>query len=145
LPLHPTLINVIPQQAVMTVDLRNTDGARLRAAQAEVLAHAHAVAAAHGVQCTHRMLADFEPVAFDPALTDSVERHAHALGLRTLRLPSGAGHDAQMLARIGPSAMVFVPSRDGLSHNVREFTDPQQLAQGANVLLQVLLERANRP
>ncbi|MEG1455914.1 MAG: M20/M25/M40 family metallo-hydrolase, partial [Comamonas sp.] len=52
--------------------------------------------------------------------------------------------DAQMLARVCPTAMVFVPSRDGLSHNVREFTAPEQLVQGANVLLQVLLERADR-
>ena len=57
---------------------------------------------------------------------------------------SGAGHDAQMLARVCPTAMVFVPSRQGLSHNVREHTDPAQLVHGANVLLQVLLQQANR-
>ena len=74
----------------------------------------------------------------------SVERHARAQGLSTLRMPSGAGHDAQMLARVCPTAMVFVPSAGGLSHNVREHTEADQLVQGANVLLQVLLERAGR-
>lgn len=142
--LQPNLINVIPSRAVMTVDLRNTDGALLHAAQAEMLAHARRVAAEHGVQFSHRQLADFAPVQFDAALVDSVERHARAAGLSTLRMPSGAGHDAQMLARVCPTAMVFVPSAGGLSHNVREHTDAQQLEQGANVLLQVMLERANR-
>ncbi|MET1113870.1 MAG: hydantoinase/carbamoylase family amidase, partial [Comamonas sp.] len=144
LTLQPHLVNVSAQSALMTVDLRNTDGALLQRAQAELLACAHGIAAEHGVQLSHRLLADFAPVAFDAALVDSVERAAHAQGLATLRMPSGAGHDAQMLARVCPTAMVFVPSRDGLSHNVREFTAPEQLVQGANVLLQVLVERADR-
>ena len=144
LTLQPNLVNVIAQSALMTVDLRNTDGALLRQAQAELLAGARRIAAEHGVLLSHRLLADFAPVAFDAALVDSVERAARSQGLSTLRLPSGAGHDAQMLARVCPTAMVFVPSRDGLSHNVGEFTAPEQLVQGANVLLQVLLERADR-
>lgn len=141
--LKPNLINVIASEALMTVDLRNTDGQRLRDAQAEVLAFARGLAAQQGVQFSHRQLADFEPVAFDAQLVHRVEQHAQALGLSTLRMPSGAGHDAQMLARICPTAMVFVPSAQGLSHNVREHTDAHQLEQGANVLLQVLLEAAN--
>jgi len=144
LQLKPNLINVIAQEALMTVDLRNTQAAPLRQAQAEVLAFAQRVAHENGVQLTHRPLADFEPVAFDASLVDGVEQHAHALGLSTLRMSSGAGHDAQMLARVCPTAMVFVPSREGLSHNVREYTAPEQLVQGANVLLQVLLQRAQR-
>ncbi|PIG07565.1 Zn-dependent hydrolase [Comamonas sp. 26] len=142
--LKPNLINVIAAQAVMSVDLRNTDGDKLQQAQAEVLAFARQVAAENGVNFSHRQLADFAPVAFDAALVSSVEQHAKAQGLSTLRMPSGAGHDAQMLARICPTAMVFVPSAGGLSHNVREHTDALQLEQGANVLLQVLLERAQR-
>jgi N-carbamoyl-L-amino-acid hydrolase len=60
-------------------------------------------------------------------------------------MPSGAGHDAQMLARVCPSAMIFVPSVGGLSHNVREHTEPADLQRGAQVLLQVVLALANRP
>ena len=142
--LKPNLINVIPSQAVMTVDLRNTDGALLQQAQAQVLAFARKVSASSGVRFAHRQLADFSPVAFDAELVSSIEQHAHAQGLSTLRMPSGAGHDAQMLARVCPTAMVFVPSAGGLSHNVREHTEPEQLEQGANVLLQIMLERANR-
>jgi len=143
LTLQPNLINVIPSHAAMTVDLRNTNGALLQAAQAELLSHAQQLATEHGVQFSHRQLADFAPVQFDAALVDSVERHAHTAGLSTLRLPSGAGHDAQMLARVCPTAMVFVPSAGGLSHNVQEHTAALYLEQGANVLLQVMLERAN--
>ena len=142
--LKPNLINVIPSQAVMTVDLRNTDGALLQQAQAQVLAFARKVSASSGVRFEYRQLADFAPVAFDAELVNSIEQHAHAQGLSTLRMPSGAGHDAQMLARVCPTAMVFVPSAGGLSHNVREHTEPEQLEQGANVLLQIMLERANR-
>lgn len=143
LQLKPNLINVIPNEALMTVDLRNTDGQRLRDAQAEVLAFARGLASQHGVQFSHRQLADFAPVAFDAPLVASVQQHAQTLGLSTLRMPSGAGHDAQMLARVCPTAMVFVPSAGGLSHNVREHTAAHQLEQGANVLLQVLLEAAS--
>ena len=142
--LKPNLINVIPSQAVMSVDLRNTDAAQLQQVQTRVLAFARRIAAESGVQFEARALADFAPVAFDAALVNSVEQHARRQGLSTLRMPSGAGHDAQMLARVCPTAMVFVPSAGGLSHNVREHTDAEQLEQGANVLLQVLLERANR-
>lgn len=142
--LTPNLVNVIAQRAALTVDLRNTDEAMLARAEAEVLVYAQQTAAAQGVTCSQRTLARFEPVAFDPALVNLVEQQARALGLATLRLPSGAGHDAQMLARVCPTAMIFVPSVDGLSHNVREYTAPQQLAQGAQVLLQVVLKLANR-
>ena len=81
-----------------------------------------------------------------PELEAALERAAerHAPGLHQ-RMPSGAGHDAQMLARICPSAMIFVPSAGGLSHNVREHTEPADLQRGAQLLLQVVLAQANRP
>ena len=142
--LRPNLVNVIAQRAVMTVDLRNTDGAALARAEAEMLGFATRCAAEHGVVLGHRRLARFDPVAFDPALVELVAQEAQALGLGTLRLPSGAGHDAQMLARVCPSAMIFVPSVDGLSHNPGEHTEAHHLVQGAQVLLQVLTRLANR-
>ena len=145
LRLSPNLVNVIPQKAVFTVDLRNTDSAALAQAEAELHAHAARVAQAEGVRIASRALARFEPVAFDPVLVDLVERQARALGCSHQRMPSGAGHDAQMLARICPSAMIFVPSAGGLSHNVREHTEPADLQRGAQLLLQVVLAQANRP
>lgn len=143
--LTPNLVNVIPNKALFTVDLRNTDGAVLQAAEAELWSFAELLAAEEGVQCERRMLARFDPVQFDPAVIDQVERAASAQGLSHRRMPSGAGHDAQMLARMCPTGMIFVPSVKGLSHNVREHTEPADLVAGAHVLLQVLTELADRP
>ena len=72
-----------------------------------------------------------------------VERTAKALGYSVHRLPSGAGHDAQMMARVCPAAMVFTPSHEGISHNPAEHTDPADLEAGSNVLLHVLLTLAD--
>jgi N-carbamoyl-L-amino-acid hydrolase len=143
--LSPNLVNVIAQKAVFTVDLRNTDSAGLAQAEADLLAYAHQAAQAEGARITSRVLARFEPVAFDPFVVNLVEQQTHALGCTYQRMPSGAGHDAQMMARVCPSAMIFVPSVGGLSHNVREYTEPADLQRGAQVLLQVVLALANRP
>ena len=93
----------------------------------------------------NRSLARFEPVEFDDGVVDLVERVAREQGRTTRRMPSGAGHDAQMLARVCPAGMVFVPSAGGVSHNPAEHTDDDQLAAGVDVLLQVMLELAGRP
>ena len=140
LSLRPNVINVVPNRAVFSVDLRNTDEAKLRSAEARVAAHIAEVAAAERVEVEARVLARFEPVIFEAALVDRVEHHARALGLDTRRMPSGAGHDAQMMQRICPTAMIFVPSVAGLSHNVKEHTDAADLGAGARVLANLLLE-----
>lgn len=142
LKLTPDLVNVIPNRAVLTVDLRNTDESVLQEAERRVHAYVREIADQEGVTVTHRSLARFEPVGFDPGLVDRVEAAAKGLGLTTRRMPSGAGHDAQMLARVCPAAMIFVPSVRGISHNVKEHTEPADLEAGANVLLRVLLELA---
>ncbi len=141
--LFPNLVNVIANKAVFTVDLRNTDEAALQAAERRLHAFAGETAAAEGVSLSSRPLARFEPVDFDPDSVALVEATARRLGLSVKRLPSGAGHDAQMLARICPSAMIFVPSVGGISHNVKEFTSPADLEAGANVLLHTLLQLAS--
>ena len=145
LQLRPNLINVVPNNCVFTVDLRNTDEARLKEAEARVAAHIAEVAKAERVDVQARTLARFEPVIFDAGLVDRVEHHAKALDLSTRRMPSGAGHDAQMMQRICPTAMIFVPSVAGLSHNVREHTEPRDLVAGAQVLMNLVLELANAP
>lgn len=143
--LRPNLVNVIPHTAVFTVDLRNTDGVALARAEAELESFVQAQAAAEGVRVARRSLARFEPVQFDARVVALVEQSARSLGFPHRRMPSGAGHDAQMLARVCPTGMVFVPSIGGLSHNVREHTAPQDLVRGAQVLLQVALALADRP
>ena len=87
-------------------------------------------------------MARFEPVEFDPAMIDLVAAPAERLGHSVRHMPSGAGHDAQMFAPNCPTAMIFVPSRDGISHNVAEYTAPEDLRAGADTLLQVLLAKA---
>ena len=140
--LRPNLINVVPNRAVFTVDLRNTDEAKLKAAEARVAAHIAEVSAAERVGVEARTLARFEPVIFDSGLVDRVEHHARALDLSTRRMPSGAGHDAQMMQRLCPTAMIFVPSVEGLSHNVKEHTEVADLVAGAQVLMNLMVELA---
>lgn len=139
LTLQPNLVNVVAASAVLTVDLRNPVEAELRRAEQRLAHEVEALAVAEGVTITSRSLARFEPVVFDPRVVDLVEHTARSLDLSTRRMPSGAGHDAQMLARVSPTAMIFVPSIDGLSHNPAERTDAADLEAGANVLLHTML------
>ena len=140
--LHPDLVNVVPARATLTVDLRNTDEAGLAEAERRLREHVAGLAAAEGCEAAWRRLARFEPVGFDPEVIDLVEATAERLGHPVMRLPSGAGHDAQMLARVCPTGMVFVSSRGGVSHNPAEFTEPEHLAAGTQVLAEVLTELA---
>lgn len=142
--LHPNLINVVPARATCTVDLRNTDEAVLRQAEARVAARCDELALAEGVRITRRPLARFEPVDFDETVVSLVEQHAAAMGMSVRRLPSGAGHDAQMLARVCPTGMIFVPSVKGISHNPAEYTAPDDLVTGADLLGRVVLDLATR-
>ena len=139
LELEPNLVNVVAASASMTVDLRNTDEVLLQEAEADLARFVAQTAAAEGVTVTERTLARFEPVTFDDRVVDTVADVARRLGHTVKHMPSGAGHDAQMLARVCPTGMVFVPSRDGVSHNPAEHTDPADLVAGADVLLQTML------
>ena len=145
LTLHPNLVNVIAQRAVMTVDLRNTDDSILRQAEGRLSTFVEELAEREGVQIAARSLARFAPVDFDREMIGLVESEARDLGYSTRRLPSGAGHDAQMFAPNCPTGMIFVPSRGGISHNVKEYTSPEHIAAGANVLLRAVLRRAEGP
>ncbi|MCB1760739.1 MAG: Zn-dependent hydrolase [Gammaproteobacteria bacterium] len=139
--LKPNLVNVIPGEALITVDLRNTYEALLQEAERRMYEFVERTAAAEGLEVRQRVLARFEPVTFDPVMVDSVEREAANLGYSVRRMPSGAGHDAQMFAPNCPTAMVFVPSVRGISHNPAEFTTPEQIGAGAQVLLGVVLQQ----
>ena len=138
LRLEPNLINVIPRKATFTVDLRDPDEQRLQAAERRLADFLATLAEREGVTVETEQLVRFEPVVFDAALADRIQAAAQRRGLPHRRMTSGAGHDAQMLARIAPSAMIFVPSRGGISHNPREHTDDNQLILGAQVLLDVV-------
>jgi N-carbamoyl-L-amino-acid hydrolase len=135
--LQPNVINVIPSQANMTVDLRDPDEARLKSAEAQLEDFLEKLALEEAVTISMRRLARFEPVRFDRELVAAIEQAAEQRQLSCRRMTSGAGHDAQMMARICPAAMIFVPSKDGISHNPGEYTDKQSLLQGSTVLLEV--------
>ena len=140
---QPNLVNVVANRTLMTVDLRNTSELLLQQAEARLHVFAENAASKEGVTLEQRTLARFEPVTFAAGMVDLVERAAKEQGLTTRRMPSGAGHDAQMFAPNCPTAMIFVPSRDGISHNVKEFTEPEEIQAGANVLLHVVMEKAD--
>jgi len=140
--LHPNLVNVVAARARLTVDLRNTDAEALAESEGRLHAFCDDLAAREGVEITTRSLARFDPVDFDEEIVALVDDVARAQQRSTMRLPSGAGHDAQMLARVCPAGMVFVPSARGISHNPAEHTDDADLEAGANVLLHVMLRLA---
>jgi len=142
LTLRPNLVNVVANHALLTLDLRNTDEVQLQKSELQMQRAVTKFAAREGVQASIRSLARFTPVAFDPRVVDLIDSLAGALGHRVRRLPSGAGHDAQMFAPNCPTGMIFVPSVDGVSHNIREHTPPEDIEAGANVLLQTLLALA---
>jgi beta-ureidopropionase / N-carbamoyl-L-amino-acid hydrolase len=141
---EPNAINVIPSRAVFTVDLRDPDEGRLQAEEAALAAYLKEVEDAEGVAISVERLARFEPVIFDRRIVELVEGSARARGLASKRMTSGAGHDAQMIARIAPSAMIFVPSLGGISHNPSERTSDADLVAGANILLDVVTRLASR-
>ncbi len=140
--LRPNLVNVIAAEALLTLDLRNTKEERLQWAEARLNELIEGIVSEEGVGVQSRRLARFEPVTFDPDMIALVEGTAQRLGCRVKRLPSGAGHDAQMFAPNCPTGMIFVPSQGGISHNVAEYTAPEDIRAGADVLLQALIARA---
>ena len=141
--LEPGMINVVPGEAHLTVDIRDPDESILKKAVANLLEHLAKLESAEGVNIEIETLVDEEPVIFDAGIVKIITETAKALGLSHQRMASGAGHDAQMMARIGPAAMIFVPSIGGVSHNPLEETRPEDLEAGANMLLQVMRKLAD--
>ncbi|MBL8719254.1 MAG: M20/M25/M40 family metallo-hydrolase, partial [Myxococcales bacterium] len=128
----------VPGRVVATVDLRNPDDASMRAAEADVIAYYDEVARLEGVQVSWRQTARTPCVPFDAGLQDHIAAAAEGRGLSLARIVSGAGHDAQEMARITRAAMVFVPGEhDGISHNPRELSTREQCAHGVGVLFDV--------
>lgn len=137
---HPGLVNIVPGRVTCTVDLRDPDDALMRAAEAEVLAFYDEVARLEQVEVSWRQTARTESVSFDPGLRARIAAAAGAAGLRHEEIISGAGHDAQELAALCPTAMVFVPGEhEGISHNPREYSTPAQCQAGVGVMLDVVL------
>jgi|TARA_B100001094_G_scaffold127927_1_gene124038 N-carbamoyl-L-amino-acid hydrolase len=140
--LVPNLVNVVASRATLTADLRNTDDERLKEAELRLANFCDDLSEQEDVRITSEILARFEPVKFDDSLVREVIKFSKSLKLSVKSMTSGAGHDAQMFARICPTAMIFVPSKNGLSHNPDEFTSQEEIENGSNVLLQMMIQLA---
>ena len=138
----PNAVNVIPSSAIFTVDIRNPNEEKLKGEEEALSNYLKELEGTDNVKISTERLVRFEPVIFDENIVKLVEEAAAERGLQSKRMTSGAGQDAQMIARICPSAMIFVPSVEGISHNPKEFTPEEDLIAGANVLLDVIVKLA---
>jgi N-carbamoyl-L-amino-acid hydrolase len=140
LEVTPNSRNVVPGGAFFGIDLRHPDDAVLDAMEEELGAALREVCGPLRLSWTLDRIWANAPVHFDPGCIAAVRRGAAASGFTTRDITSGASHDAAYISRVAPAAMIFVPSRDGISHNEAEFTSQEQCAAGAQVLLQAVLE-----
>ena len=138
----PNAANVIPGEALFTIDLRDPDEAQLQETEIALQELAKELERSDRVTAEIKRVMHFEPVIFDPAIVALVEKHAEARGLSCRRITSGAGQDAQNMAVICPTAMIFAPSVNGISHSPEEYTKDEDIIACANVLLDVLTELA---
>ena len=137
--------NVIPHRAMITIDLRNPDDARMTAAEQHLAGHVDALAAQHGVQVSWERMAKTAVVPFSPAVQDLLAETAGDLALPYVRTMSGAGHDAQEIAATCPTAMVFVAGEHGgISHTPREYSHPDACADGTDLLANAVLRLADQ-
>jgi beta-ureidopropionase / N-carbamoyl-L-amino-acid hydrolase len=141
---EPGAFNVVPGSARVALEFRSLDSGELDALESALLREAEAAAAEHALGVDVTPVGRWEPTALDPGLRAAVERAAAGLGLTTAELSSGAGHDAQALAAVVPSGMIFVPSTGGISHDAREHTPWEDCVNGANTLLRAALGYAGR-
>lgn len=141
---HPGLVNIVPGRCACTVDLRNPDDAFMKAAERDLIAYYDVVSKEEKVEISWRQTARTEFVPFAPEVQEQIARFATDFSLKHERIISGAGHDAQEMARVCKAGMVFVPGEyDGISHNPREWSTAEQCENGVNVLANVLLHFAN--
>ena len=136
----PGAPNVIPGKVVLSLELRDLDAAKIKRLFGQIYAEAQTIATASKTKFDFKEINVNTPAPTDPRIRSLISDAARDLGLSTKLMPSGAGHDAQDMARLGPVGMIFVPSVAGISHSPREFSHPEDIANGANVLLHTLLK-----
>lgn len=144
LEVQPNSPNVIPGRVEMSVEFRDLSEAVLRALGGAFRARAEEIARRTKTTITFTLASTNPPALAHAGVQDAIGKGADQLGLQTRRLPSGAGHDAQMISRLCPMGMIFVPSVGGISHSPRELTTWDDCARGANVLLGAVLELDRR-
>lgn len=137
---EPNAINVIPSKAIFTIDLRNSNKEKLDQDETKLATYLKELEKREQVKIKTERLTEFDPVLFDEKIVKTIEKTAKEKGILTKRMTSGAGQDAQMMARICPTAMIFVPSVKGISHNPKEYTKSQDLILGVHVFMDVIKE-----
>lgn len=138
----PNLINVIPSQVRITCDLRNHDDIALRKTEDAVQKSANNIADAANLELEINKLVRFKPVIFDDTVVDTIHQASNDLGYSSKKMISGAGHDAQMMSAVCPSAMIFIQSKDGISHDSAEYSSNNAIEKGAKVLFETCLRLA---
>jgi len=136
---EPGAPNVIPGRTEFPVELRDLDSAKIERMWGHIEERFKQTDKEENVQTSCTVLDDVAPAQADTAMQNAIREAARAMGLATTDLPSRAGQDSQNIARIAPMAMIFVPSRDGISHSPKEFTSWQDIANGAEVLYRTVL------
>jgi len=139
----PGAFNIVPETVTLCLELRSQDVARARELEHALQEEAHRAATTYGLTGEFTFLETVEPASMDTELCRTMEQAATHLGLTHKRLPSLAGHDAQSMARICPSGLLFLPSIGGFSHSSRENTPWPDCVNGANTLLHTILARAD--
>jgi len=120
--------------------LRDLDAGKIAQLYQKIFAESQQIAESSGTKFDFKEINVNIPAPTDERIRRFIAESAGALGLSTKTMPSGAGHDAQDMARLGPVGMIFIPSVGGISHSPREFSRPEDIENGANVLLQALLK-----
>ncbi len=134
----PNIVNVVPGSALFTLDVRHTEKEILVKFTDELTAIINRISTASGVETSIDMWMDEDPIPMDQQIVEAIEKQTKEKGLNYKMMHSGAGHDSQIIAPIVPTAMIFVPSRDGISHNPLEYTSPEELATGVQALMESL-------
>ncbi|MFL5614427.1 MAG: M20 family metallo-hydrolase [Gemmatimonadaceae bacterium] len=137
---YPGAPNVIPGQVICTLELRDLDATKIDSMFTSIEAKATRIGGDTGTSFAFRLLHENVPAPSDPRMRSLIADASRELGLTTKVMPSGAGHDAQAMATLGPMGMIFIPSIGGISHAPKEFSRPDDITNGANVLLSALLK-----
>jgi N-carbamoyl-L-amino-acid hydrolase len=140
--LHPGVFSIVPARADFTLEFRSTDAATLQALETELLSIAEDTASTRGLGFASRIVDRTAPVAVASRLVGMLEEESRALGYPSLRLASGAGHDAQIVAGACDAGMIFIPCADGISHSPEERIEWEDLEKGANLLLRAIIRLA---
>ena len=140
---HPNSRNVIPGRVKFSIDLRNATDALCDQMDAEIRAFIAKTSEESKLPITIELVSSYPAQPFHTECVEAVGKAAAALGYSNMPAVSGAGHDAVYMARLAPSGMIFIPCKDGISHNEIEDAKPEHITAGCNVLLHAMLERAN--